>query len=444
MDRFGGTYGWVFGQIRVDPNSPETVYIMGLGLSKSTDGGKTCAGPLRDRAPRRPPRPVDRPQRQRPPHQQQRRRRQHLLRRRHRPGGTSTTASRPSSSTTSPSTTRRPSTPTARSRTSAPTAASSRSRGRRRAPRPGGRRFSGLTAPKWELAPGGEGTLIAHRSGRPQHRLLVVVLRPARAVRVQGRRHLDAARRSIRRRPRASRNYRGQWLAATMLSPHNPQIVYHGFQYLFRSMNRGETWERISPDLTYNNPDQQGRWPFAIPFATITAVDESPFKFGLLYAGTDDGRVWVTKTSGDSWTEITAGLPYNKHVWKLVASKYDPATVYVTLIGRHDDDFNPYIFKSADHGKTWVSIAEQHPRRAGQRRPRGPQGQGHRSTRARTRASTSAGTRGKTWNVLGGNLPTSYVWDLAIHPRDNALVIATNGRGMWIVDDLAPVQNAAK
>ena len=146
-----------------------------------------------------------------------------------------------------------------------------------------------------------------------------------------------------------------------MLSPHNPQIVYHGFQYLFRSMNRGETWERISPDLTYNDPDQQGRWPFAIPFATITAVDESPFKFGLLYAGTDDGRVWVTKSSGESWTEITAGLPYNKHVWKLVASKYDPATVYVTLIGRHDDDFNPYIFKSADHGKTWISIANNIP-----------------------------------------------------------------------------------
>ena len=142
-----------------------------------------------------------------------------------------------------------------------------------------------------------------------------------------------------------------------MLSPHNPQIVYHGFQYLFRSMNKGETWEKISPDLTYNNPAEQGKWPYAIPFASITAVDESPFKFGLLYAGTDDGRVWVTKTSGDSWTEITAGLPYNKHVWKLVASKYDPATVYVTLIGRHDDDFNPYIFKSVDYGKTWVSIA---------------------------------------------------------------------------------------
>ena len=198
------------------------------------------------------------------------------------------------------------------------------------------------------------------RSDRSLDRLFLVVLRPARTLRLQGRGQWT----SKEIFPKAAEGepaYRGQWLAATMLSPHNPQIVYHGFQYLFRSMNKGETWERISPDLTYNNPDQQGKWPYAIPFATITAVDESPFKFGLLYAGTDDGRVWMTKTSGDSWTEITAGLPYNKHVWKVVASKYDQATVYVTLVGRHDDDFNPYIFKSTDYGKTWVSIAANIP-----------------------------------------------------------------------------------
>ena len=299
----------------------------------------------------------------------------------------------------------------------------------------------GLAQPKWETAPGGEGTIIGVDPADPN-----TVYSSSFYGRLERSEFKDGQWTSKEIFPKAAEgepDYRGQWLAATMLSPHNSLIVYHGFQYLFRSMNKGETWEKISPDLTYNNPAEQGQWPYAIPFASITAVDESPFKFGLLYAGTDDGRVWVTKTSGDAWTEITAGLPYNKHVWKLVASKYDPATVYVTLVGRHDDDFNPYIFRSVDYGKTWVSIAGNI--------PGGPVNVVREDPKFKDilYAGTDTGVyvsrdAGKTWDVLGGNLPTSYVWDLAIHPRDNALVIATNGRGMWIVDDLAPVQNAAK
>jgi hypothetical protein len=243
--------------------------------------------------------------------------------------------------------------------------------------------------------------------------------------------------------PKGEPDYRGQWLAATMLSPHNRLVVYHGFQYLFRSMNRGEDWERLSPDLTAYNPEQQGKWPYAIPYATITAVDESPFRFGVLYAGTDDGRVWVTKDSGENWTEITAGLPFNKHVWKVVASKYDPATVYITLIGRHDDDFNPYIYRSADFGRTWTSIAANI--------PGGPVNVVREDPKKREilYAGTDTGIYvtldgGQTWNVLGAGLPTTYVWDIAVHPRDNCLIIATNGRGMWIIDDLSPVQDAVK
>ena len=291
------------------------------------------------------------------------------------------------------------------------------------------------------MAPGGEGTLIAvDPEDSDTEYSSSFYGRLERSVYKDGRWTSKAI---FPKAPEGEPAYRGQWLAATMISPHNPQIIYHGFQYLFRSMNKGETWERISPDLSYDNPDQQGKWPYAIPFATITAVDESPFKFGLLYAGTDDGRVWMTKTSGDGWTEITAGLPFNKHVWKIVASKYDPATVYVTLVGRHDDDFNPYIYKSADYGKTWVSIAGNI--------PGGPINVVREDPKVKglLYAGTDTGVYvsrdgGKAWDVLGGNLPTSYVWDLTIHPRDNALVIATNGRGMWMIDDLTPVQNAAK
>jgi photosystem II stability/assembly factor-like uncharacterized protein len=439
MERFGGTYGWVFAQIRVDPNSPETIYIMGLGLSKSVDGGKTYAGLYGeglhgdhhglwiD--------PFDS---------------SHLIN--NNDGGVNISYDGGKTwrdfhdgipcvqfynvsydfstpfwvyGSVQDQGTYRGLIPLLKPTTGAPA----------------GRRRMGLAQPKWETAPGGEGTLIGVDPADPN-----TVYSSSFYGRLERSEFKDGLWTSKEIFPKAAEgepNHRGQWLAATMLSPHNPQIVYHGFQYLFRSMNKGETWEKISPDLTYNNPAEQGQWPYAIPFASITAVDESPFKFGLLYAGTDDGRVWVTKTSGEAWTEITAGLPFNKHVWKVVASKYDPATVYVTLVGRHDDDFNPYIFRSVDYGKTWVSIAGNI--------PGGPVNVVREDPKFKDilYAGTDTGVyvsrdAGKTWDVLGGNLPTSYVWDLAIHPRDNALVIATNGRGMWIVDDLAPVQNAAK
>ncbi|HPW17002.1 MAG TPA: hypothetical protein PLP83_01330 [Candidatus Aminicenantes bacterium] len=442
MENFGGTYGWVFGQIRVDPSNPETVYIMGLGLSKSTDGGKSFS-PLTSEGLHGDHHSLwidpDDPD--------------HLLNANDGGVNISYDGGRtwrdfhdgiPAVQFYNVALDN--STPFY-AYGSVQDQNSHRGRIQLRRPAAGGpaagrRQFDALARAQWVRAPGGEGTLHAIDPSDPR-----TVYSSSFYGRLERAEYGDdGAWTSKEIYPKAAEGepaYRGQWLAGLALSPHNPQVVYHGFQYLFRSMNRGETWERISPDLTYNNPAQQGQWPFAIPFATITAVDESPFKFGLVYVGTDDGRVWVTRNSGDSWTELTAGLPYNKHVWKVVASKYDPATVYVTLVGRHDDDFNPYVFKSVDYGKTWASIA------AGI--PGGPVNVVREDPKVKDilYAGTDTGVYvsrdgGKSWNVLGGNLPTSYVWDIAVHPRDNALVIATNGRGMWIVDDLGPVQNAAK
>lgn len=439
MERFGGTYGWVFAQIRVDPNTPETIYIMGLGLSKSVDGGKTyqnlySAGLHGDHHGLW----ID-------PNDSS-----HLIN--NNDGGVN--ISYDGGKTWRDFHDGIPcvqfynvafdfSTPfwvygSVQDQGTYRGLIPLRKPGQGGQP---GRRGFGIAQPKWETAPGGEGTIIAVDPTDPN-----TVYSSSFYGRLERSEYKDGQWTSKEIFPKAAQGepeHRGQWLAATMLSPHNPQVVYHGFQYLFRSMNKGETWEKLSPDLTYNKPEEQGKWPYAIPFATITAVDESPFKFGLLYAGTDDGRVWMTRTSGDNWTEITAGLPFNKHVWKVVASKYGPATVYVTLVGRHDDDFNPYIFKSVDYGKTWISIA------AGI--PGGPVNVVREDPKKKDLlyAGTDTGVyvsrdAGKTWDVLGGGLPTSYVWDIAVHPRDNALIIATNGRGMWIIDDLAPVQNAAK
>jgi photosystem II stability/assembly factor-like uncharacterized protein len=222
---------------------------------------------------------------------------------------------------------------------------------------------------------------------------------------------------------------RGQWLAPFILSPHNPQIVYHGMQYVFRSLDRGDTWQRISQDLTTNDPATRGD----IRYQTLFTISESPIKSGLVYAGTDDGRLWVTKDGGGAWTEISAGLAPGKWMSRVVASAYKMGTVYLTQNGKRDDDFTPYVWKSTDYGKTWTSLAKGI--------PVGPVNV-IREDPVNERilyVGTDMGVYvtidgGQTWTVLGGNLPTVYVHDLIVHPRDNVIVIATHGRGMWALD----------
>jgi photosystem II stability/assembly factor-like uncharacterized protein len=222
---------------------------------------------------------------------------------------------------------------------------------------------------------------------------------------------------------------RQQWISPTILSPHNPSIVFHGMQYLFMSRDRGDTFEQISPDLTYNTKTEMGD----IPYHTIFAISESPLKAGLIYVGTDDGKVHVTKDYGKTWTEIMAGLPYQKWVSRIVASAYNMATVYMTQNGKRDDDFTPYVWKSTDYGKTWTSIASNIPLGPVNVIREDPVNKDilYLGTDLAVYVTTDGG---KNWNVLAANLPTTYVHDLIIHPRDNIIVIATHGRGMWALD----------
>jgi photosystem II stability/assembly factor-like uncharacterized protein len=222
---------------------------------------------------------------------------------------------------------------------------------------------------------------------------------------------------------------RGQWLAPFILSPHNPNILYHGMQYVFRSLDRGDTWERISPDLTTNDAATRGD----IRYQTLFAISESPIKYGLIYAGTDDGRLWITKDGGKAWAEITAGLAPGKWMSRIIASAYELGTVYLTQNGKRDDDFTPYVWKSTDFGKTWTSLAKGIPVGPVNVIREDPVNKDilYVGTDMGAYVTTDGG---KTWMVLGGNLPTVYVHDLVIHPRDNIIVIATHGRGMWALD----------
>ncbi len=222
---------------------------------------------------------------------------------------------------------------------------------------------------------------------------------------------------------------RGQWLAPFIISSHNPDIIYHGMQYLFRSLDRGDTWEKISPDLTTNAAAEMGD----IPFHTLFSISESPLKYGLLYAGSDDGRIHASRDGGKTWQDIGAGLPRGKWVSRLAASQHALGTVYMTQNGKRDDDFTPYVWRSDDYGRTWRDIA------AGI--PLGPVNVIREDGRdpgtlylGTDNAVFVSRDRGASWNVLGGNLPAVYVHDLVIHPRENIVVIATHGRGMWALD----------
>jgi photosystem II stability/assembly factor-like uncharacterized protein len=230
-------------------------------------------------------------------------------------------------------------------------------------------------------------------------------------------------------------NLRGQWMAPTIVSPHDPNVVYHGLQYVFRSMHRGDTWERISPDLTGNDPKMYGD----IPYQTLFALAESPLRFGLLYAGTDDGRLHLTRDGGKAWTELTANLPQKKWISRVVPSAFDEGTVYVAQNGKRDDDFAAYIYKSTDFGKTFKSIVGNIPGgpvNVIREDPSNPKIL-YVGTDMGPYVTTDGGA---TWNVLGGNLPQVFVLDLVIQPRDRLIAIATHGRGVWLLDAV-PVQS---
>jgi photosystem II stability/assembly factor-like uncharacterized protein len=282
-----------------------------------------------------------------------------------------------------------------------------------------------IPAVEWEQAPGGEGSSHAIDPTDPS------IVYSAGFYGSISRTNLKTGKsKSIVPKPKKGEpNYRGQWIAPFIISPHNPQIIYHGMNYLFRSLNRGNTWERISPDLTYNHKDKSGD----IPFQTIFSISESPLKFGLIYVGTDDGKVHITKNSGSTWKEIMTGLPYRKWVSRIVASAFEMGTVYMSQNGKRDDDFAAYVWKSTNYGKTWQDISGNI--------PGGPVNVIREDPRNKNvlYVGTDLGVYvsingGKKWHILCKNLPTTFVHDLVIHPRENILIAATHGRGMYALD----------
>ncbi|MGQ9801323.1 MAG: WD40/YVTN/BNR-like repeat-containing protein [Candidatus Saccharicenans sp.] len=231
--------------------------------------------------------------------------------------------------------------------------------------------------------------------------------------------------------------YRFNWTPPIHLSPHNNSIVYIGAQVLLRSLNRGDDWEEISPDLTTNDKSKQGG-AGNITFCTITTISESPRKSGVIWVGTDDGKVQLTTNGGVSWTDCTpaltkTGVPAQLWVSRILASPHEPGTAFVAKSGFRNDDFKPYLYKTTDYGRTWTPISAGLPDS-----PVNVIIQDHRNPDLLF-AGTDNGLfisldQGHSWQPFQNNMPKVKVTDLAIQPREADLVVGTYGRGIWITN----------
>jgi hypothetical protein len=200
-------------------------------------------------------------------------------------------------------------------------------------------------------------------------------------------------------------------------------------------MNKGESWQAISPDLTKDLP--QGN----VPYSTISVLEESPHQFGILYAGTDDGNLQLTKDGGATWQLINSGLPQNLWVSSIEISHHRPERVYVTFTGYRQDDFKAYLYRSDDYGKTWQSVKGNLPEEAVNvlREDLENENLLFVGTDHGTYVSFDGGTNWQSFNQI----PNVASYDMIIHPKANELVIGTHGRSVYVAD-LEPIRAMLK
>jgi photosystem II stability/assembly factor-like uncharacterized protein len=245
----------------------------------------------------------------------------------------------------------------------------------------------------------------------------------------------------------AKLDHRFQWTAPLLISPHDPNLLLHAGERIFETSDQGEHWTAISPDLTRNDKSKQqpSGGPITIDdtgteyYDTIFAVAVSPLQKGLIWAGTDDGLVQITRDDGKNWTNITPKqMPQWSRVDLIEASPHETGTAYVAVDNHQNDDDQPYIFKTTDFGKSWSKITSGIPENVFVRAVREDP-----KKKDLLFAGTETGVfvsydGGKQWQSLQLNLPTTPVHDLVIH--DNDLVLATHGRSFWVLDDISPLR----
>jgi photosystem II stability/assembly factor-like uncharacterized protein len=249
--------------------------------------------------------------------------------------------------------------------------------------------------------------------------------------------------------------YRYNWNTPIHLSPTQPDTMYIGCQFLFRTRDRGETWEKISPDLTTNDPGRQQQLKSggltvdnssAENHTTIFTISESPKNKDVIWVGTDDGYIQVTRDGGKSWTNVTKnlpGVPANTWVSTVEAGRFEEGTAFATLDGHTTGDMKTYVFETTDFGQTWKPLMTAALADAGYahviRQDLENPDLLFLGTELGLYISVDGGA---AWaRYTGGDFPRVAVRDIAIHPRDGDLILATHGRGVYILDDITPLRN---
>jgi photosystem II stability/assembly factor-like uncharacterized protein len=251
--------------------------------------------------------------------------------------------------------------------------------------------------------------------------------------------------------------YRFQWNSPLVMSAHDSKTLYYGGNYLFKSTNRGDSWTRLGPDLTSGVerdklpilgkvPDKNtlSRHDGVQNYPCASTVAESPVRAGVLWVGTDDGNLQVTRDDGKTWTNVAGkvpGLKKGAYAGKVEASHRDEGTAYVAFDNHRSDDFSIYLYMTTDYGQTWKRIIDGIPEEAGtvhvvREDPRNPN---------LLFAGTEFGLfvsfdRGGKWEKMRNGLPTVPVFDIAIHPRDHDLILGTHGRSILIMDDITALE----
>lgn len=218
--------------------------------------------------------------------------------------------------------------------------------------------------------------------------------------------------------------YRFNWQTPIHLSKHNQDILYLGGNKLHRSLNKGDDWETISDDLTTGG--KKGN----VAYGTLTTISESPFQFGLIYVGSDDGYINVTKNGGGSWTRISNNLPQNLWVSRVIASAHKKERVYATLNGYRFDDFTTYIYMSNDFGQTWKNISSNMPASPVNVIKEDPKNENLLYVGTDNGLHVSF-HQGNSWEAFANNLPNVAVHDLVIQPTAKDLIVGTHGRSLY-------------
>ncbi|HET9406514.1 MAG TPA: glycosyl hydrolase [Candidatus Sulfotelmatobacter sp.] len=308
----------------------------------------------------------------------------------------------------------------------------------------------GVANARWENMFGGDGFWMFEDTGDPNY-----IYAEAQGGHVGRVNRYTHEIRDIQPLPNyGEKKLRFNWNTPIHMSPNEKGTIYIGAQFLFRSRDHGQSWDRISPDLTTNDPEKQKQEESggvtvdnssAEMNTTIYSISESPKNGQVIWVGTDDGNVQITRDEGKTWTNVIgniAGLGKNSWVSTVEASRFDQSTAYATFDRHTFGDMKPYAYKTTDYGKTWTALPLEE---------NGVRGYAHVIKEDTVNPNLLfVGTEFGLWISIdagqhwaqykGSNFPAAAVRDIAVHPREGDLVLATHGRGIWIIDDISPLR----